>query len=102
MIDFSAFGRFQNSWPATRRAARGKPCPYCGEAMTRYSRRPSRDRIIPGRHGGTYAPENVIIVCSKCNEDRGAWSLSAFAAALAAENDPRAPIVSALIQNMGN
>jgi hypothetical protein len=58
--------------------------------MNRRTRKPSRDRIIPGCRDGTYAPENVMIVCAPCNADRGRWTLAGFAAALEAEGDQRA------------
>ena len=75
----------------------GAPCPYCGFIMERRGNHPTRDRIIPGHRGGTYAPRNVEIVCQTCNNDKGQLSLVAFHAALAVENDHRAGRVAAVI-----
>jgi 5-methylcytosine-specific restriction endonuclease McrA len=77
-------------------AAIGSLCPYCGEPMT-LDRPPTRDRLIPGKRGGSYEPENIVIACEPCNTDRGAWSLRAFSAALAADGDPRAVRVAVLV-----
>ena len=59
--------------------AYGSPCPYCGEMMDPYVRRPSRDHIKPRSHGHTLAPSNRLIVCVPCNNDKGAMSLWTFA-----------------------
>lgn len=87
-------------------AAVGKPCPYCTTPMQyrlhrrrkrRKPRHPTRDRIVSAKRGGTYAAGNVAIVCATCNNDKGHWSLPAFHAALAVENDPRAVHVATVI-----
>jgi 5-methylcytosine-specific restriction endonuclease McrA len=62
--------------------------------------KPTRDRIIPGRHGGTYSQANVAIVCNACNGDKGQWTLPAYHAALQAEGDPRAPFVLSEIRRL--
>ena len=36
-----------------------------------------RDRIIPKREGGTYAPENVQWICANCHQDKTSLEQSA-------------------------
>lgn len=72
----------------------GKPCAYCGEAMIQ----PTRDHVHPRRAGGTLHPENVLIVCYQCNQDKGAKTLERFAQSLTWRQDPRAPRVWALVE----
>jgi 5-methylcytosine-specific restriction endonuclease McrA len=63
-------------------------------------RRPSRDHIMPKSGGHTLAPPNRLIVCGRCNEDKGRCSLAAFLAALEAEGDPRSEHVAAVLQTI--
>lgn len=47
----------------------GKPCPYCGRVMSmkRPQDFPSLDHRISRFVGGSDAPSNLLIVCSRCN-----------------------------------
>jgi hypothetical protein len=56
--------------------AEGKPCPYCGEYMSR--RNKSLDHMVALNKGGVHGTVNVIICCSRCNsskrdKDFGEW-----------------------------
>ncbi len=82
---------------ATLMAARGKPCPWCGQTMTRRHRHPTRDRLHPGKLGGSYVRENVAIVCHPCNNSKAHLTLAQFLAALIVVRDPRWPRVAVFI-----
>lgn len=47
----------------------GKPCPYCGRTMGLGDPRdyPSRDHKLSRHRGGKDEPDNLIVVCSRCN-----------------------------------
>ena len=57
-----------------------KPCFYCG--IPTYKHKPkkghpqphckrSRDHLIPKVRGGKSVPENIVISCERCNQDKG-------------------------------
>ncbi len=81
----------------------GKPCPYCGREMTRNlrSRAPTRDHVRPKRAGGTFANGNCLVVCVKCNGDKGDMMLREFVWWLHERNDPRAAIVAKINPDTG-
>jgi hypothetical protein len=69
----------------------GKPCPYCGFAMTTTGkRRPTRDHVRPRANGAGLGDGNRLIVCRRCNQDKRARTIGEFLAALEAAGDPRA------------
>jgi 5-methylcytosine-specific restriction endonuclease McrA len=45
----------------------GSPCLYCDEPIDV----PTRDRIYPRVLGGRSDKKNIVIVCQKCNQDKG-------------------------------
>lgn len=51
--------------PQNRKMAHGKPCPYCGRTMDRFSERlsPTFDHVVPRALGGRVK----IICCQQCN-----------------------------------
>lgn len=72
----------------------GDLCPYCSRPMIVGTKRfPSRDHIRPRRAGGTLAPNNCLIVCSPCNNDKRDMMLFEFLEWLSKRNDPRAQFV---------
>ena len=80
-------------------AHHGRPCPYCNEQMIiRLKGRrkasdphfPTRDHVVPK---ALMPSMGTLIVCRKCNNDKGAHMLSAWAELLSRRGDPRAPIV---------
>jgi len=84
-------------------AAIGTPCPYCGEVMDTGQRAPSRDHIRSYKRGGRLAdPNNRVIVCQRCNSDKGHLSLEAFRNRLARAGDPRAVHVEAFMRELND
>ena len=45
----------------------GSPCLYCDEPIDV----PTRDHIYPRVLGGRSDKKNIVIVCQKCNQDKG-------------------------------
>lgn len=74
----------------------GRPCVYCDQVMMNHpghpARRPTRDHVRPKSKGGN-SSSNVVIVCRRCNQDKGSIILVRWMLRLYAEADPRAPIV---------
>lgn len=64
----------------TRKQLKRKSCAICG-----YSLFLTLHRIIPGRRGGKYTPQNSITLCRNCHEeaDRGLHSEEFLRARLA-------------------
>lgn len=65
----------------------GKPCPYCGVTMNRDKGwnspdAPSRDHKIPRSRGGNNLPNNIVICCRSCNEDKGSLDAEEYMAVL--------------------
>lgn len=80
-----------NALRAAVKYAFGTSCEYCGETGTD-ERGPDGkhwtvDRVVPGRSGGRYVPENVTLACRRCNNKKG---LSAAAAGTRTLADLRA------------
>lgn len=80
-------------------AAHGRPCPYCGTQMSvGHGRRkklnrpnsPSRDHLIPK---SLMPAQGTIVVCRRCNSDKGQLLLDEWEERLRAIGDPRAPII---------
>ncbi len=66
----------------------GSQCPYCGVVMNRDGgfngpQAPSRDHRVPVSRGGQNVPENIIICCRRCNEDKGSLRVEEYQAVLA-------------------
>jgi 5-methylcytosine-specific restriction endonuclease McrA len=59
------------------------PCYFCGEQLTFKSL--TLDRRKPGSRGGTYAKQNLLPACMRCNKRRGDKSVQAFKRVLEAE-----------------
>jgi hypothetical protein len=71
------------------------PCPYCENPMSgpMTPRAPTRDHVRPRHLGGKLDETNRLIVCAKCNNDKGGRTLEQFAEWLTATHDRRAAIV---------
>lgn len=90
------------TWPGPHLPARhefyGKPCPYCGVAMKhRGERLATRDHKLARSNGGRLTAENRIIVCKKCNAEKGSYTLGEWHERLRQAGDPRAPLVWAVL-----
>jgi 5-methylcytosine-specific restriction endonuclease McrA len=60
---------------------------------------PSRDHIKPAHHGGSLEdPTYRVVVCRRCNQDKGSRSLRRFLRWLARAGDPRASRVASFMQ----
>jgi 5-methylcytosine-specific restriction endonuclease McrA len=74
------------------RAHIGSPCPYCGAPMEQ----PVSNHVRPMVYGGSLTDANKLVVCQRCDHDKGQLTLTAWAARLRAAGDPRLTIVTAL------
>lgn len=87
-----------------RRGFVGRPCPYCGVAMTSHMEKKklpsdvSRDHKLPRSRGGECRGDNRIIVCRSCNSRKGSRTLAEWHLALSASSDPRARHVAAVLE----
>jgi hypothetical protein len=52
--------------------------------------------VRPVIYGGSLTDANKLIVCERCDRDKGRLTLTAWAARLRAAGDPRLEIVTAL------
>lgn len=69
----------------------GRPCPYCGEEMTdNGKRKATKEHKLPRSLGGTLTFENRLIVCRRCNSDKGNLTIETWYYRLWAGRDPRA------------
>lgn len=67
--------RTPNVWSGlSRRQARYGPCTYCGTRGVRLT----RDHVVPKSKGGPDHDHNILMVCSKCNQDKGDKALSTW------------------------
>jgi 5-methylcytosine-specific restriction endonuclease McrA len=60
-------------------------CPYCGVTMNRdrgwnSPQAPSRDHRVPRSRGGTDRPENILVCCRMCNEDKASLTTEEYMA----------------------
>ena len=46
-------------------------CEYCG---AKFTRRPTRDHIVPVSAGGSNTLANIALVCRACNMRKGGWT----------------------------
>lgn len=73
------------------------PCPYCAKIMDgrrpTHATFPTADHVIPQSLGGT----RTILVCRRCNMDKGDKPIQVWQALLDRRKDPRAWTVSAFI-----
>jgi 5-methylcytosine-specific restriction endonuclease McrA len=74
-------------------AAIGRPCCYCGTAMSA----PTRDHIRPRSKGGTLDAGNKVFACDPCNGDKGSRSLASWLYRLELAGDRRAGFVAIMI-----
>lgn len=51
-------------------------CPYCLKTLP--IEQATRDHRIPRSRGGKTSPENIEIVCEKCNNEKGALTPSEY------------------------
>lgn len=68
--------RFGKTAQSMVRRALGKSCPYCCCVMGRNGswnapNAPSVDHRVPKSRGGWDTPENWLVCCRQCNEDKG-------------------------------
>lgn len=78
----------------------GKECPYCGAVMGRERgfnspSAPSRDHKMPRSRGGSDDPDNLIVCCRSCNEDKASLTYDEYLAVItgAASRLDRLPYV---------
>lgn len=73
------------------------PCPYCGKLMDGrrplHATYPTADHVFPQSLGGV----RTVLVCRRCNMDKGATPIQVWQALLDRRKDPRAWLVSAFI-----
>lgn len=55
-------------------------CAYCGTQAWL-----TKDHIVPKSRGGSSSPDNIVLVCQWCNEDKGALLLHEWLQALPIE-----------------
>jgi 5-methylcytosine-specific restriction endonuclease McrA len=73
------------------RAYVGRPCPYCGRSMAhKGTLRASWDHVHPKAKGGRLEDGNGLIVCQRCNSDKGDRTIGEWLDALRTEGDSRA------------
>ncbi len=58
----------------------GKPCPYCGVALTISNF--SLDHMEPTSRGGDHCLTNLIVCCDRCNQTKGPLTTQEFQALL--------------------
>lgn len=74
-------------------------CPYCRKGMTLSGpRQMTRDHIRPRSKGANLSGYNKVLVCAKCNNDKGDSHIGNWQVTLAAQNDPRAVHVANFIE----
>lgn len=73
-----------------RDGAHGLPCMYCWEPMTRTT----WDHVIPISKGGPNVRGNLVVVCPRCNCDKGDLSLPEYEGLLLGIKSPIGPRVS--------
>lgn len=65
----------------------GDNCHWCGRALLfRWTKRKTRipllaatfDHLIPECHAGGWHPDNLVLACHECNNDRGQMSVDDF------------------------
>jgi 5-methylcytosine-specific restriction endonuclease McrA len=59
----------------------GKPCPYCGVALTISNF--SLDHLEPTSRGGHHCLTNMVVCCERCNQTKGPLTAQEFEALLA-------------------
>lgn len=62
------------SWDIHRDSAPGHLCPYCWEIIagkTHPYRAPTWDHVVPVSRGGPDTKANILVVCRRCNGDKG-------------------------------
>jgi hypothetical protein len=78
---------------------RGESCPWCTVTMSTASPRtsPTREHLVPRVRGGHVGP--TVIVCSKCNNDKGDVHLDGWLGLLRARDDRRAYFLAKWMQH---
>jgi 5-methylcytosine-specific restriction endonuclease McrA len=74
------------------------PCPYCRRIMDGrrplHATYPTKDHVIPQARGG----ERTVLVCRRCNMDKGSSPIQGWLALLERRRDPRALFVAGFIK----
>jgi hypothetical protein len=81
--------------------AHGKPCPYCRRIMrvsARLEERPTRDHLIPRPQRRVGEPSVIVMVCYRCNHNRGNLTLEQWLERLDSAGDDRALHVSSFLR----
>ena len=72
----------------------GGCCVYCGKPARRPGRGVNRapdfatlDHVVPRSTGGPLSPDNLVLACSACNNERGTMDAEAFRALKAMRRD---------------
>lgn len=69
----------------------GLPCPWCDKTMGYGGlHEPTRDHLFPKSKGGHNRRPNIVIVCSKCNNDKRSKTLIDWLQRLEEFGDARA------------
>lgn len=75
----------------------GSNCPLCGQVMGKVGKaRPTKatiDHILARALGGTHAPDNLRVICQRCNMSKGQSEAKQAAARQAQKAQPGAPPV---------
>jgi hypothetical protein len=88
-------------WMLDRDDANGWPCPYCWQPMgTNRHNFPTWDHVVPVSAGGADSRANKLVVCKKCNGDKGARALPEYAGWLEGMDDIRHRCIDALIAHL--
>lgn len=51
-------------------------CPYCLKTLPLSEA--TRDHVIPRSRGGKTEPENIVLACGKCNQQKGALTADEY------------------------
>ena len=80
----------------------GHACPFCSEAMQLGApSEPTFEHLQPTSRGGAFRGRNRIVVCARCNADKGDLTLAEFRRVLVQVRDPRAEQVTAFMLARG-
>lgn len=92
------------SWDIHRDSAPGHLCPYCWEPMpgkTHPHRAPTWDHVVPISRGGPDSKANILVVCRRCNGDKGNRNPIEWLGVLRHARDHRAPKIARFVEIIG-
>ena len=77
-----------------------KQCPYCAHRMDagKRDRYPARSYIVPLSRGGMKVPDNTVVVCETCRNDKRNFTLDEWQTELVWQGDSRAKLVDAFLK----